>query len=103
MLIQHLPMARLSDLVFNNPGFTRRNVIAAEIEKVIAALASDHFDRTDFLKKLDRFYLAIESAATTLDNFSEKQKFLNTVYEKLFQSFAVKVADTMGIVYAHVP
>lgn len=99
MLIQHLLTARLFGSVFNNPDFTRRNVVAVEIEKVIDALASGHFSRTDFLSKLDRFYLAIESAAGTIEDFSEKQKFLNTVYEKFFQGFAVKVADTMGIVY----
>jgi predicted helicase len=99
MLIQHLLTARLFTSVFANPDFTRRNVIAVEIEKVIDALAADHFSRAEFLQKLDRFYLAIEAAAATLDDFSEKQKFLNTVYEKFFQGFAVKVADTMGIVY----
>ncbi len=99
MLIQHLLTARLFGSVFNNPDFTRRNVIAVEIEKVIDALAAGHFSRTEFLQKLDRFYLAIEAAAATLDDFSEKQKFLNTVYEKFFQGFAVKVADTMGVVY----
>jgi len=31
--------------------------------------------------------------------FSEKQKFLNTVYERFFQGYSVKLADTMGIVY----
>lgn len=99
MLIQHLLTARLFGSVFNNPDFIRRNVVAVEIEKVIDALASGHFSRTDFLKKLDRFYVAIESAASVIEDFSEKQKFLNTVYERFFQGFAVKVADTMGIVY----
>jgi predicted helicase len=99
MLIQHLLTARLFGTVFKNPDFIRRNVVAVEIEKVIDALASGHFSRADFLKKLDRFYLAIESAASVIEDFSEKQKFLNTVYEKFFQGFAVKVADTMGIVY----
>jgi predicted helicase len=99
MLIQHLLTARLFGSVFSNPEFTRRNVVAVEIEKVIDALASGHFDRAGFLGKLDRFYLAIENAARTIDDFSEKQKFLNTVYEKFFQGFAVKVADTLGVVY----
>jgi predicted helicase len=99
MLIQHLLTARLFGSVFNNPDFTRRNVVAVEIEKVIDALAAGHFSRADFLKKLDRFYVAIESAAAVIEDFSEKQKFLNTVYEKFFQGFAVKVADTMGVVY----
>lgn len=99
MLIQHLLTARLFGSVFKNPEFTRRNVIAVEIEKVIDALAAGHFSRAEFLRKLDRFYVAIESAAATFEDFSEKQKFLNTVYERFFQGFAVKVADTMGIVY----
>jgi predicted helicase len=99
MLIQHLLTERLFRTIFNNPDFTRRNIIAAEIEKVIDALASQSFSRADFLKKLDRFYLAMELAAATISDFSQKQQFLNTVYEKFFQGFCVKVADTHGIVY----
>jgi predicted helicase len=99
MLIQHLLTERLFRTIFNNPDFTRRNIIAAEIEKVIDALALQSFSRADFLKKLDRFYLAMEQAAATISDFSQKQQFLNTVYEKFFQGFCVKVADTHGIVY----
>ncbi len=99
MLVQHLLTARLFGSVFKNPDFIRRNVVAVEIEKVIDALAIRHFNRAGFLQKLDRFYVAMEAAAETLTDFSEKQKFLNTVYERFFQGFAVKVADTMGIVY----
>ena len=103
MLIQHLLTERLFRTIFNNPDFTRRNIIAAEIEKVIDALASQSFSRADFLKKLDRFYLAMEQAAATISDFSQKQQFLNTVYEKFFQGFCVKVADTHGIVYTPPP
>jgi predicted helicase len=34
-----------------------------------------------------------------MTDFSQKQTFLNTVYENFFQGFSVKVADTHGIVY----
>src|SRR6185295_10434892 len=37
--------------------------------------------------------------AGTLEDFGEKQHFLNTVYERFFQGYSVKVADTHGIVY----
>ena len=58
------------------------------------------FSREQFLKSLDRFYVAIESAARVLgEDFTEKQHFLNTVYERFFQGYSVKVADTHGIVY----
>ncbi|MDO8684542.1 MAG: type ISP restriction/modification enzyme, partial [Armatimonadota bacterium] len=74
-------------------------VIASEIEKVIRALTSRAFNRAEFLKSLDRFYIAIEDTARGLGEFSEKQHFLNVVYERFFQGFSVKQADTMGIVY----
>ncbi len=99
MLVQHLLTERLFRKLFDNPEFVRRNVIAAEIEKVIDALVSLSFNRDDFLKSLDRFYRAIEEAAHALEDFTEKQHFLNTVYERFFQGYSVKVADTHGIVY----
>ncbi|MBI3797760.1 MAG: N-6 DNA methylase [Deltaproteobacteria bacterium] len=99
MLVQHLLTERLISTIFDNPDFTRRNVIAREVEKVIDALVSKSFNRHEFLKSLDPFYLAIESAAQTIQDFSEKQHFLNTVYERFFQGYSVKVADTHGIVY----
>jgi predicted helicase len=99
MLVQHLLTERLFRTVFDNPDFVSRNVIACEIEKVIQALTSRVFNRRDFLKSLDRFYIAIESAAKGIESWSERQHFLNTVYERFFQGFAVKQADTHGIVY----
>ena len=103
MLIQHLLTERIFRTVFDNPDFTRRNVIAVEIEKVIDALTSQSFSRGDFLHNLDRFYDAIERTASTISDFSQKQGFLNTVYEQFFQGFSVKVADTHGIVYTPQP
>ncbi len=99
MLVQHLLTERLFRTIFNNPDFTNRNVIAVEIEKVIQALTSRSFSRYDFLQQLDYFYKAIEAAASTISDFSEKQTFLNTVYERFFQGFSHKQADTYGIVY----
>ncbi|MCX5847246.1 MAG: N-6 DNA methylase [Deltaproteobacteria bacterium] len=103
MLIQHLLTERIFRKVFDTPDFVERNIIAHEIEKVIQTLTSAYFNRKEFLKSLDHFYGAIESAATTIDDFSQKQAFLNTVYEKFFQGFSVKVADTHGIVYTPQP
>ncbi len=103
MLIQHLLTERLFRTVFSNPDFTQRNVIANEIEKVINALTSQSFSRGDFLHSLDRFYAVIERVAATISDFSQKQNFLNTVYEQFFQGFSVRVADTHGIVYTPQP
>ena len=98
MLIQHLMTERIIRRVFNRDHFTQTNVIAAKIEEVIRALTSHYFNRSDFYGALNRFHKAIEDAAEDLD-FSDKQTFINTVYEKFFQGFSVKVADTHGIVY----
>ncbi|MFY9227694.1 MAG: type ISP restriction/modification enzyme [Blastocatellia bacterium] len=103
MLIQHLLTERIFRKIFNNPDFVHRNVIAVEIEKVITSLTSQSFSREEFLKKLDPFYLAIEAAAATITDFSQKQYFLNAIYEKFFQGFSVKIADTHGIVYTPQP
>ncbi len=103
MLIQHLLTERIFRTVFNNSDFTRRNIIAREIENVIDALTSQTFDRNQFLQSLDPFYVAIEHTAATITDFSEKQGFLNTVYEQFFQGFSIKVADTHGIVYTPQP
>ncbi len=103
MLIQHILTERIFRNVFKNANFVTRNIIAREIEKVIDALTSQYFSRDEFLKDLDRFYTAIETTANTIVEYSEKQHFLNTIYEKFFQGFSVKVADTHGIVYTPQP
>jgi predicted helicase len=103
MLVQHLLTERIFRRIFDNPEFTRRNVIAAEIEKVIDSLTKKHFSRDSFLRDLDPFYKAIEEAAATTESYTEKQAFLNKVYERFFQGFNQKQADTHGIVYTPQP
>jgi len=98
MLIQHLLTERLMRNLFQNPEFTKRNVIAAQVENVIEALASASFSKQEFLKKLDPYYTAIERAGANLSHFTEKQDFLNSVYGQFFQRFSPSVADTHGIV-----
>lgn len=103
MLIQHLLTERIFRNVFDNPDFASNNIIAAEIEKVIRALTSQTFSRAEFLKSNDYFYRALEETAATIDDFSQKQSFLNSIYERFFQGFSVRVADTHGIVYTPQP
>ncbi len=103
MLIQHLLTERIFATVFDNRDFTRRNIIAREIENVVDALTERTLNRSEFLRRLDPFYVAIEQTASTITDFSQKQAFLNTVYEQFFQGFSVKVADTHGIVYTPQP
>ena len=103
MLIQHLLTERIFRTVFDNPDFTRRNIIAREIETVIDVLTERTLNRSEFLRPLESFYTAIEKTAATITDFSQKQGFLNAVYEQFFQGFSIKVADTHGIVYTPQP
>ena len=103
MLVQHILTERIFRTVFNNSAFTRRNIIAREIENVVDALIREAFSREEFLKPLDRFYVTIEQASAFCRDFSQKQHFLNTFYEKFFQGFSEDVADTHGIVYTPQP
>lgn len=56
MLVQHLLTERLFRKIFHDDEFTRRNVIASEVETVIDALVSKSFSRDDFLKSRDWCY-----------------------------------------------
>ncbi len=96
MLVQHVLTERIFRKVLNKPNFLTENIIACEIEKVIATLTS--FNRDQFIEKLDQFYVAIETTAASIDDYAQKQDFLNVVYDTFFQCFAVKVADTRCIV-----
>lgn len=103
LLIQHLLTERLFRTVFRRPEWAQHNPIAGEIERVIAALTSRTFSRDAFLSRLDPFYKAIEDTGRTIELWSDKQAFLNTVYERFFQGYSVDTADTMGIVYTPQP
>ena len=103
MLIQHILTERIFRTVFERSDFTRRNIIAREIENVSDVLMREHISRDAFLGRLNPFYIAIEQAATLCKDFSQKQHFLNTFYEKFFQGFSEDVADTHGIVYTPQP
>src|SRR5580692_8954065 len=103
MLVQHLLTERIFRRIFNNQEFSKRNVVAAEIEKVISELTRRAFNRDDFLKRLEPFYHAIEINANNATEYSEKQHFLNTVYQRFFHGYSPKEADTHGVVYTPQP
>ena len=103
MLIQHLLTERIFRKIFNNPDFSHRNVVAAEIEKVIAELTKRSLNRDEFLKRLEPFYHAIERNVENATEYAQKQDFINTVYMRFFQGYSPKEADTHGIVYTPQP
>jgi len=103
MLIQHLLTERIFRKLFDHPDFAKHNIIAREIENVIDKLTAKSFNRDAFFADLHYFYKTLEAVAATISEYSYKQHFLNTIYERFFQGFSVKVADTHGIVYTPQP
>jgi len=103
MLVQHLMTERLMRNVFQRSDFTRRNVIAREIENIIDVLAGRYSSRDDLLVDMADFYVAVENAAENLVDFDKKQRFINTVYERFFQGYSKKDADKYGVVYTPAP
>ena len=86
MLIQHILTERIFRTVFHNSAFTRRNIIAREIENVVDELIRQAFSREEFLKPLDRFYVAIEQAAMLCKDFSQKQLAGEVSEPRLFRA-----------------
>jgi len=99
MLIQHLLTERIFRKVFDNTDFSSKNVIAVQLEKLISILTKHAFNRAKFFEHTNQYYQAIEEEAAQFDDFTEKQHFLNKIYEAFFQSYSKKNADKNGIVY----
>ena len=72
MFTQHILTERIFRTVFERSDFTRRNIIAREIENVSDVLMRHAMSRDAFLEPLNRFYVAIEQAATLCKDFSQK-------------------------------
>jgi predicted helicase len=99
MLIQHLLTERIFRKVFDNPEFSTNNVIAIQLEKLVCILTKHSFNRAKFFEHTNQYYQAIEEEAGQFDDFTEKQQFLNKIYEAFFQSYSKKNANRNGIVY----
>ncbi len=106
MLIQHLLTERIFRKIFNNPDFSHRNVVAAEIRKGRSSgLTKRAFKRDDFLKLAQAASTkAIErNAENATDFIREAGIFLTTSTMRFFQGYSPKEADTHGIVYTPQP
>jgi len=86
MLVQHLLTERIFRRIFDNPEFTRRNVIAPRSKRSSTRSQAPLQPRRVFTRSRP-FYKAIEETAANASDYSEKQAFLNKVYEKFFQGF----------------
>lgn len=94
MLVQHVLAIPLLESAFQVEGFTRRNIIASEIERVIAALEDADFSRKSTLAPLQPLYDAARAATAELQVFHDYETFVTTVYERRFRGFSVSIVDS---------
>ena len=72
MLVQHLLTERLFHNVFDNHDFTQPQRHRRRDREGDRCPDLPSFSRHEFLKALDRFYVAIETPPATLDDFSAR-------------------------------
>lgn len=98
MMIQHILTADIFNTIFDEPYFHRENNIAEQLEAVIHTFFTKQI-RNSLLTNINRYYLAINAAASGIADHHEKQKFLKIVYENFYKSYNPKAADRLGVVY----
>jgi predicted helicase len=98
MMIQHILTSDIFNKIFDDPEFHRHNTIAAELEKLIGTLFT-HSERRNLLGSIEHYYDTINSAAASIADHHEKQKFLKVLYENFYKVYNPKAADRLGVVY----
>ncbi len=98
MIIQHILTSDIFNKIFDDPEFHRHNTIAAELEKLIAALFT-YSERRNLLGSIEHYYDTINATAAAIADHHEKQKFLKVLYENFYKVYNPKAADRLGVVY----
>lgn len=98
MMIQHILTGDIFNKVFGDAEFHRHNNIANELEKLVGTLF-DYSERRNLLGSIEHYYEAINTAAASVADHHEKQKFLKALYENFYKAYNPKAADRLGVVY----
>ena len=83
MLVQHLFILPLIKTVFGKDDLPKNNYIASAVEKVWQAVSEDVVDRAQIAKYLAFFYQDVGRVAEQLPNWTTKQDFLFTMYDRV--------------------
>ena len=92
MLVQHLFILPLIKAVFGQDDLPKTNYIAEAVEKVWQAVPTDVVDRAQITKYLAFFYQDVGRVADNLPDWSAKQNFLFTMYDRVIRD--KKAVDT---------
>ncbi|MDR2342403.1 MAG: N-6 DNA methylase [Campylobacteraceae bacterium] len=98
MMIQHILTEDIFNAIFGETQFHRENNIARELEAVVNSFFTRTVRKT-VLSSIKHYYDAINTAASSIADRYEKQKFLKAIYETFYKSYNPKAADRLGVVY----
>src|SRR3546814_13748995 len=96
MLIQHILTEEIFNHVFNEGDFHRENNIAQKLYELERTFFRGAVKR-DTLKALEPYYAAIRSAAASITEHLEKQKFIKVIYENFYKVYNPKAANRLGV------
>ena len=94
MFVQHQLTEPVFNSLFDNKVFSQ-NVIYKDLEKVLSL----YKDKDKEKAELERFYRQVQRRASNIPEYSDKQAFLNELYEEFFKEFSKEDTKDMGIVY----
>ena len=98
MLLQHILTEDIFRVVFDDSEFHLHNNIAKKLNELEASFI-DRVQKKDLFYSIRYYYEAIKSHSLALNDYKEKQKFLNVLYENFYKAYNPKKADKLGIVY----
>lgn len=100
MLAQHMITKPVFDALFNDYEFVKNNSISASMERMLAILHADAFEKDT--EVLQRFYESVSRNISDIDNLQGKQTIIKNLYEKFFKGAFPTTVEKLGIVYTPV-
>ena len=94
MFVQHQITEPVFNSLFDENTF-KQNAVYQEIEKVL----SKYKAKDSFKDELKEFYENVKVRSSNIKKYSDKQKFLNELYEDFFKNFSKEDTKDQGIVY----
>ncbi len=98
MLVQHILTEDIFRVIFSESEFHLHNNIARTLNKLENSLF-DRNEKRDLFNSIRYYYEAIKSHSVAINDYREKQSFLNSLYENFYKAYNPKRADKLGIVY----
>ncbi|NMA65418.1 MAG: DEAD/DEAH box helicase, partial [Clostridiaceae bacterium] len=97
MLAQHIITKPIFEALFEGYSFEKNNVVSVSMHRMLSELEGTTVaDESDILQK---FYKAVRTKISDIDNAEGKQRVMEELYETFFKTAFPKMSNQLGIVY----